>query len=86
MPSAEAIKRGLEKGKGGVWIHTSGTDVTLPTGPEKDKILKEGKVYDDWEGIEECLTFPGTCFPSLPTHNSGRLTETKRHERPQTSR
>lgn len=56
--AAEAIKRGIEKRGSGILIHTSGTDILLPPG------LKGGsggvtKVYDDWDGVKECLSLPG---------------------------
>ncbi len=56
--AAQAIKRGMSKGSGGVLIHTSGTDVLISGGDAN----REGagiKVYDDWENIRECLSFPG---------------------------
>lgn len=58
MGAALAIRRGLERGKGGVWIHTSGTDILLPPGP-KGGLKGEKKLYDDWDGIGECLSLPG---------------------------
>lgn len=62
--AASAIKRGLERGVGGYWIHISGTDILL--NPEilaghKDK-LENGnqvKIYDDWENVAEVMSFPG---------------------------
>ncbi|PVH81839.1 NAD(P)-binding protein [Cadophora sp. DSE1049] len=58
--AASAIKRGMEKGVGGYWIHTSGTDILL-----NPKILGGGrdddgevKVYDDWDHVEELVSFP----------------------------
>ncbi|KAL2073862.1 hypothetical protein VTL71DRAFT_11188 [Oculimacula yallundae] len=58
--AASAIKRGLERGNGGYWIHTSGTDILL-----NPKVLgggrddgKELKVYNDWDNVAELLKFP----------------------------
>ncbi|KAH9213938.1 hypothetical protein DL95DRAFT_505012 [Leptodontidium sp. 2 PMI_412] len=58
--AASAIKRGMEKGVGGYWIHTSGTDILL-----NPKILGGGrdddgevKVYDDWDNVGELFAFP----------------------------
>lgn len=56
--AAQAIRRGLEKGKGGIWIHTSGIDILLPPGP-RGGLKGENKVFDDWEGVGECLSLPG---------------------------
>jgi len=53
--AAEAIKRGLQKGKGGIWIHTSGTDILNPL---KEPGTGPTKIYDDWDNIRECLSFP----------------------------
>lgn len=76
MGAAVAIKRGLEKGKGGYWIHTSGTDILLNpkvfAGEFQDgKDGREVKVYDDWDGVGELISFPGTVhlcytFSSFP--------------------
>ncbi|KFY89486.1 hypothetical protein V498_06434, partial [Pseudogymnoascus sp. VKM F-4517 (FW-2822)] len=61
--AANAIKKGLESGNGGYWIHTSGTDILL--NPELLKGKKdtaeagEIKVYDDWDNIKEMTTLPG---------------------------
>lgn len=60
--AALAIKRGLKKGKGGIWIHTSGTDILLPPG-EKGGLEGEQKVYDDWDGVSDCLALPGMNLP-----------------------
>ncbi|KFY86000.1 hypothetical protein V500_07928, partial [Pseudogymnoascus sp. VKM F-4518 (FW-2643)] len=60
--AANAIKKGLERGNGGYWIHTSGTDILL--NPEllkgkKDTAGMSGiKVYDDWDNIKEVITLP----------------------------
>ena len=62
--AALAIKKGLEKGKGGYWIHTSGTDILLKPELLNGKRLEEGvsevKVYDDWGQIREVISFPGS--------------------------
>lgn len=53
--AAEAIAKGLKRGSGGHWIHTSGTDILL---------LQEGeehtgpKIINDWDGVEECINRP----------------------------
>jgi hypothetical protein len=49
-----------EKG-GGIYIHTSGTDVLLdPSKGIDSKAPKEGvKVFDDWDGIGELRSLPG---------------------------
>ncbi|KAL4784472.1 hypothetical protein BJX76DRAFT_367672 [Aspergillus varians] len=57
LPSAAAIVAGLKSRGGGVYIHTSGTDVLL------DPIAKlhattEVRVFDDWEGIGEVTSLP----------------------------
>ncbi|KAF1987611.1 NAD(P)-binding protein [Aulographum hederae CBS 113979] len=62
-PSANAIIAGLAKGhdksKPGWFIHTSGTGIL-----EVDDLLRETygtsaeKVYDDWDGIKQCITLP----------------------------
>jgi hypothetical protein len=52
VPPAEAVAKGLAT-KRGFWIHSSGTDVL--TGFRG----RGQKTYDDWEGIGECLDFPG---------------------------
>jgi len=54
-----ALKKGLDEGKGGVWIHASGTDILLPPG-EKGGLSGKGMTYDDWEGYGNCITIPGT--------------------------
>lgn len=69
--AAEAIKAGLLKGKGGTWIHTSGTDLLLNPRllkGERDVEPKEIKVFDDWEGLDEVISFPGknAPFPFTP--------------------
>jgi hypothetical protein len=65
--AAKAIKAGLEKGKGGYWIHTSGTDILLKPELLSGKGVEQGvsdvKVYDDWEGIREVISFPGSSGP-----------------------
>ncbi|TVY45739.1 hypothetical protein LSUB1_G000403 [Lachnellula subtilissima] len=61
VPAAEAIKAGLLKGQGGTWIHTSGTDLLLNPKllkGEKDVEPKEIKVFDDWEHLDEVISFP----------------------------
>lgn len=75
MGAALAIKEGLERGlkngreRDSYWIHTSGTDILLKPellgGTGVQEGVKEVKVYDDWEGIKEITSFPGT-FPSTP--------------------
>ncbi|KAL2847619.1 hypothetical protein BJX68DRAFT_268015 [Aspergillus pseudodeflectus] len=60
LPSAQAIVNGL-RGRGaagGIYIHTSGTDVLLDprAGPEPPE---DGvRVLDDWEGISELRSLP----------------------------
>lgn len=73
--AATAIKKGLERGKGGYWIHTSGTDVLL--NPKVfEGVLQEGggegevKVYDDWENINELLVFSGNALTFFLTYPS----------------
>lgn len=66
--AALAIKRGLEKGKGGYWIHTSGTDILLKpellNGEGLEEEVSEVKVYDDWDLIREVISFPGSLLLS----------------------
>jgi hypothetical protein len=64
--AAAAIKNGLESGRGGYWIHTSGTDILLhPKLLEgrreiEDDVSTTGvKLYDDWDGIKEVVSIPG---------------------------
>ncbi|KAL4754406.1 hypothetical protein BDW72DRAFT_214300 [Aspergillus terricola var. indicus] len=60
LPSAEAIVSGLEARGGGIYIHTSGTDVLLDPHAEKHS-SSEGvsvKTFDDWEGIGELVSLP----------------------------
>ncbi|KAL2839632.1 hypothetical protein BJY01DRAFT_219100 [Aspergillus pseudoustus] len=62
LPSAQAIVSGLRKRGGGIYIHTSGTDVLLDP-RAKPEPLKEAEgervhVYDDWEGIGELKSLP----------------------------
>lgn len=81
--AAQAIKKGLEKGRGGVWIHTSGTDVLLNPKifrgeKEKPEDVREVKVYDDWENERELIAFPGE-IPLIVTHVSLLITQTQRH-------
>ena len=54
--AAEAISRGLKNGRGGYWIHTSGTDILLLQESEKHSGLK---TFDDWDGVKECMSRPG---------------------------
>jgi len=56
--AAQAIKKGLERGAGGIWIHTSGTDILIPNG-EKEGARQDVKTFDDWENIQELFAFPG---------------------------
>jgi len=60
--AAEAVKAGLLKGKGGFWIHTSGTDLLLNPkvlNGAKDEHVGEVKVFDDWKNVMEVISFPG---------------------------
>ncbi|KAL4741095.1 hypothetical protein BDV11DRAFT_77292 [Aspergillus similis] len=60
LPSAEAIVSGLEARRGGIYIHTSGTDVLLDPHGEQH-LSGEGvsvKTFDDWEGIGELVSLP----------------------------
>ncbi|KAH8587378.1 hypothetical protein B0O99DRAFT_733673 [Bisporella sp. PMI_857] len=54
-----ALKKGLEKGKGGIWVHASGTDILLPPAKE-GSLSKKKEVYDDWDGVGDCITIPET--------------------------
>jgi hypothetical protein len=56
--AAQAIRRGLEMGKGGIWVHTSGTNILLDPSEKKD-LEREKKIFDDWDGVSECLSLPG---------------------------
>lgn len=61
LPSAEAIVSGLEARGGGIYIHTSGTDVLFDPHAEQHP-SGEGicvKTFDDWEGIGELVSLPG---------------------------
>lgn len=57
--AAEAISRGLKK-SGGYWIHTSGTDILLLQPSEDQKVIKP---FNDWDGIQQCTSRPGTLTP-----------------------
>ncbi|KAL4994657.1 hypothetical protein BDV10DRAFT_176277 [Aspergillus recurvatus] len=60
LPSAEAIVSGLEARGGGIYIHTSGTDVLLDPYAERYP-SGEGvsiKTFDDWDGIGEVRSLP----------------------------
>lgn len=64
MGAATAIKQGMERGNGGYWVHTSGTDILLNPKifrGEKDKVedVSKVKVYDDWDNVNEVISFPG---------------------------
>ncbi len=67
--AAQAIKKGMAKGSGGILIYTSGTDILLPVGHEIGLKDTEIKVYDDWDNIKECLSFPGTLLVSYDFQN-----------------
>ncbi|KAL2870582.1 uncharacterized protein BJX67DRAFT_377936 [Aspergillus lucknowensis] len=58
LPSAKAIVSGLKRRGGGIYIHTSGTDVLLDPraslSPPKDGV----RVIDDWDGIGEVTSLP----------------------------
>ena len=78
--AASSIKQGMEKGAGGYWIHTSGTDILL-----NPKILSGGrdddgevKVYNDWENVEELMSFPGITLSRVRLCNVDRLTKNHR--------
>lgn len=62
--AAEAISRGLKNGRGGFWIHTSGTDILLLQKSEEHTGVK---IFDDWDGVKECMSRPGT-QPKLDDH------------------
>lgn len=76
MGGAEAIKAGMERGaalkgkegKAAYWIHTSGTDILLApqllNGNKIEESASEVKVYDDWDGIKELISFPRTSPPT----------------------
>jgi hypothetical protein len=71
--AATAIKQGMERGNGGYWIHTSGTDILLNPKilhGEKDKAeeVSEVKVYDDWDNIKDVISFPGKNILPLSIH------------------
>ncbi|KAL4946447.1 hypothetical protein BDV06DRAFT_122349 [Aspergillus oleicola] len=61
IPSAEAIVDGLGRG-GGVYIHTSGTDVLLDPEEEVKPVGKgsgrEVRVFDDWDGLAQLRELP----------------------------
>ncbi|KAL4882722.1 hypothetical protein BJY04DRAFT_38990 [Aspergillus karnatakaensis] len=58
LPSSQAIVAGLNKRGGGLYIHTSGTDVLLdpraPLHPPETGV----RTIDDWDGIEEVRSLP----------------------------
>lgn len=58
LPSAEAIVAGLNKRGGGIYIHTSGTDVLLGARSEGHP-TGEVMVIDDWDGIGVVTSLPG---------------------------
>lgn len=71
--AATAIKQGMERGNGGYWIHTSGTDILLSPKilcGEKDKAeeMSEVKVYDDWDNTKEVISFPDKYILSFAIH------------------
>ncbi|KAL5341082.1 NAD(P)-binding protein [Aspergillus crustosus] len=53
LPAAQAIVAGLEKRGGGIYIHTSGTDVLLDPRAPLHPTEAGVKVIDDWDGIAE---------------------------------
>jgi hypothetical protein len=59
VPSATAIVNGLRKRGGGVYIHTSGTDILLDPGHEIQSTPNRIHIFDDWEGISELTSLPG---------------------------
>jgi hypothetical protein len=63
VPSATAIVNGLRKRGGGVYIHTSGTDILLDLGHEMQCTPNRIHTFNDWEGISELTSLPGkfTC-------------------------
>jgi hypothetical protein len=71
--AATAIKRGLERGHGGYWIHTSGTDILLDPqlleGKRDTVKLDEVKVYNDWDKVHEVISFTGKICLPLPYFN-----------------
>ncbi|EAU36702.1 conserved hypothetical protein [Aspergillus terreus NIH2624] len=58
VPSATAIVNGLRKRGGGVYIHTSGTDILLDPGHEIQSTPDRIHIFDDWEGISELTSLP----------------------------
>lgn len=59
VPSATAIVNGLRKRGGGVYIHTSGTDILLDLGHELQCTPNQIRIFNDWEGISELTSLPG---------------------------
>jgi hypothetical protein len=62
VPSATAIVNGLRKRGGGVYIHTSGTDILLDSGREMQYTPNRIHIFNDWEGISELISLPGKCL------------------------
>ncbi|GAQ10108.1 hypothetical protein ALT_7429 [Aspergillus lentulus] len=58
VPSATAIVNGLRKRGGGVYIHTSGTDILLDSGHEMQYTPDRIHIFNDWEGISELISLP----------------------------
>ncbi|KAL3446945.1 hypothetical protein BJX65DRAFT_278328 [Aspergillus insuetus] len=58
LPSAKAIVNGLRRRGGGIYIHTSGTDVLLDPSAKAEPPKEGVHVFDDWDGIEELRSLP----------------------------
>ncbi|KAL2816022.1 NAD(P)-binding protein [Aspergillus cavernicola] len=58
LPSATAIVKGLEKRGGGIYIHTSGTDVLLDPRAPLHTPSTGVRVINDWDGLAELTSLP----------------------------
>jgi hypothetical protein len=85
VSAAEAIKAGLQKGDGEMkyWIHTSGTDILLSPkileGQEVENDVEKVKVYDDWDGIKELVSFNGSFNHPICIHSTNAVTDSRSH-------
>ncbi|KAL2802856.1 hypothetical protein BJX63DRAFT_413759 [Aspergillus granulosus] len=58
LPSAQTIVNGLRKRGGGIYLHTSGTDVLLDPRAKAEPPVGGVRVINDWDGIAELRSLP----------------------------